>query len=67
LDHSILVTTDENLISTADARTSEQINIGKSLLDDTLDRARRGEKELASSLKELEQFFHLFEYYKGAT
>jgi hypothetical protein len=31
LDHSILVTTKENLINTLDARMFEQIGIGKSL------------------------------------
>jgi hypothetical protein len=67
LDHSILVTTEENLINTADTRTSELIGIGKSLSDATLDRARRDEKELATTLKELEHLRHLVEYYKGAT
>jgi hypothetical protein len=67
LDHSILVTTEENLINTADAQTSELIGVGKSLSDATLDRARRDEKELATTLKELEHLCHLAEYYKGAT
>jgi hypothetical protein len=54
LDHSILVTTEENLINTADARMSELIGVGKALSDATQDRARRDEKELAFTLKELE-------------
>jgi hypothetical protein len=33
LDHSILVTTEENLINTTDAHTSELIGVGKSLSD----------------------------------
>jgi hypothetical protein len=67
LDHSILVTTEENLINTADAHTSELIGVGKSLSDATQDRARRDEKELATTLKELEHLCHLVEYYKGTT
>jgi hypothetical protein len=67
LDHSILVTTEENLINTADTRTSELIGMGKSLSDATQDRARRDEKELATTLKELEHLRHLSEYYKGTT
>jgi hypothetical protein len=54
LDHSILVTTEENLINIADAQTSEVISIGKSLSDATLDRSRRDKKELVIALKELE-------------
>jgi hypothetical protein len=66
LDHSILVTTEENLINTTEARTSELIGMGKSLSDATQDRARRDEKELAATLKELEHLHHLAEYYKSA-
>jgi hypothetical protein len=32
-----------------------------------LDRAKRDEKELYASLKELEHLHHLVEYYKGTT
>jgi hypothetical protein len=67
LDHSILVTTEENLINISYAQMTELIDMGKALLDDTLDRARRDEKELATVLKELEHLHHLAEYYKGAT
>jgi hypothetical protein len=67
LDHSILVTIEENLINTTDARTSELIDVGKALLDATLDRARRDEKELDATLKELEHLCHIVEYYKGST
>ena len=67
MDHSILVTAEENLINTADAWTTELIGVGKALLDATLDRSRRYGKELATTLKDLEHFFHLVKYYKGAT
>jgi hypothetical protein len=66
LDQSILITTEENLINTADARASELINIGKSISDVAQDRSRRNEKELADTLKELEHLRHLYDYYKGA-
>jgi hypothetical protein len=67
LDQSILITIEENLINTADARTSELIGIGKSLSDVAQDRVRRDEKELADTLKELKHLPHLVKYYKGAT
>jgi len=67
LDQSILITTEENLINTADAHASELIGVGKSLLYTSQDRARRDEKELVDPLKELEHMRHLAEYYKGAT
>jgi hypothetical protein len=44
---------------------SELISVGKSLLDATLDRARRDEKELVVALKELDHLRHIVEYYKG--
>jgi hypothetical protein len=47
VDHSILVTTEESLINTADARTSELIGVGRALSDAAQDRARRDERELA--------------------
>jgi predicted RNA-binding protein len=67
LDQSILITIEENLINTADDHASELIGVGKSLSDAAQDRARRDEKELADTLKELEHLRHLAEYYKGAT
>jgi hypothetical protein len=67
LDHSVFVTTEENLINTTDARTTELIGVGKALSEATLDRAKRDEKELATTLKELEHLRHLDEYYKGTT
>jgi hypothetical protein len=53
LDHSIFVTTEDNLINTTDARTTELIGVGKALSEATLDRAKRDEKELDAALKEL--------------
>jgi hypothetical protein len=67
VDCSILVTIEENLINTADAHTSKLIGMGRALSDAAQDRARRDERELADTLKELEHLRHLVEYYKGAT
>jgi hypothetical protein len=67
LDQSIVVTTEENLINTGDARTSELIGIGKSLSDAAQDSAITDEKELDNTLKECEHLRHLIKYYKGAT
>jgi len=41
LDHSILVTTEENLINIVDIETSEILRVGKALSNATLDRAKR--------------------------
>jgi hypothetical protein len=59
LDQSIIFVTEENLIDTADARTSELIVVRKSLSEATQDRARRDEKELVTAQKELEHLHHL--------
>jgi DNA repair ATPase RecN len=64
LDHSVFVTTEENLINTADAWTTELIGVGKELSEATLDRDKRDEKELATTLKDLDHLRHLAEYYK---
>jgi len=63
LDRSILTTTEEDLINTENARTSELIDIGRAISDATLDRAKNDEKELAATLKELEHLCHLAKYY----
>jgi hypothetical protein len=44
---------------------TELIDVRKALSEVTLDRAKRDEKELSSTLKELEHLHHLVEYYKG--
>jgi hypothetical protein len=63
LDRSILITIEENLINTENSRTYELIVMGMEISDATLDRAKRDEKELASTLKELEHLRHLDKYY----
>jgi hypothetical protein len=67
LDRSILTTTEEDLINTENARTSELIGVGRAISDATLDRAKKDEKELATTLKELEHLRHLAKYYQDTT
>jgi hypothetical protein len=67
LDHSILFTTEENLINKTKSQTSKLLGVGKALSDATLDRAKRDEKELATALRDLEHLHHLNEYYKCTT
>jgi hypothetical protein len=67
LDHSILITTEEHLINTEHAKTSELIATGMEITDATLDRDKRDEEELATALKELEHLCHLAKYYQDTT
>jgi hypothetical protein len=67
LDLYILITTEEKLINTEHAKTSELIDVGMEITDATLDRAKRDEEELATSLKELEHLNHLMKYYQDTT
>jgi hypothetical protein len=67
LDSSILITTEEKLISTKHAKTSELIGTRMEITDATLDRARKDEEELATTLKELEHLRHLEKYYQDST
>jgi hypothetical protein len=48
LDRSILITTEEHLINTEHAKTSELIDAGMEITDATLDRDKRDEKELVA-------------------
>jgi hypothetical protein len=67
LDCSILITAEEKLINTEHAKTSKIIGAGMTSTDVTLDKAKRDEEELASTLKELEHLFHLEKYYQDTT
>jgi hypothetical protein len=59
LDFSILITTEEKLINIDHAKTSDLIGVGMVIRDATLDRARKDEEDLATTLKELEHLLHL--------
>jgi hypothetical protein len=67
LDHSILITTEENLINIENARTSKLLGVGMAISEATQGRAKRVEKELVATIKELEHVRHLAEYYQSTT
>jgi hypothetical protein len=67
LYHSILITTEENLMNTNNAKTSELIDVGMEITNATLDREKRDEEELSTTLKELEHLRHLVKYYQDTT
>jgi hypothetical protein len=67
VDNSILITTEEKLISTEHARMSELIGAGMAITDATLDRARKDEEELATMRMDLEHLHHLEKYYQDST
>jgi hypothetical protein len=63
LDLSILITTEEKMINTDHAKTSELIGTGMEITNATMYRVKRDEDELADALKELEHLRHLEKYY----
>jgi hypothetical protein len=67
LDISILITTEEKLISTEHAKMSELIIVGMAITYATLDRERKYEEELVVALKELDNLRHLEKYYQDST
>jgi hypothetical protein len=64
LDSSILITTEEKLLNTEKTKTSNLISVGMAIMNATLDRERRDEKELGTALKEMEHLRHLEKYYQ---
>jgi hypothetical protein len=67
LDISIIITTEEELLSIEHANMFELIGVGMAITNATLDREIRDEKELATALKELEHLHLLKKYYKDST
>jgi hypothetical protein len=64
---SILITTEEKLISKEHANMSELIDVGMEITNSTLDRARKDKEEMVYSLKDLEHLHHLDKYYQDST
>jgi hypothetical protein len=58
LDSSIPITTEEKLISTKHAKTSDIISAGMEITNATLDRERKDEEELVVVLNQLEHLCH---------
>jgi hypothetical protein len=67
LDNSILITTEEKLISTKHPKTSKLISAGMTIIDATLYKMRKDEEDFTTVLKELENIFHLAKYYQEST
>jgi hypothetical protein len=67
MDCSIIIITEEKLINTEHAETFELIKRGMEIIYATLDREKRDERELATTLKELEHILHLEKYYQDST
>jgi hypothetical protein len=67
LDSLIIITTEEKFLNTEHTKMSELIGTGMAIKDATLNRARRYEKEMVISLKELEHLCHLEKYYQDST
>jgi len=67
MDHSILITTEEKLISMEHSKTFEIIDAGMEITNATLDREKMDEEDLTDALKELEHLCHLEKYYQDTT
>jgi hypothetical protein len=67
LDSSILITTEEKLISTKHSKTSKLIDAGMVITYDTLDRVGNYEKEMATTLNDLKHLHHLTKYCQDST
>jgi len=67
LDNAILITTEEKLLNTENAKTSELIVAWMDITDATLDRSKHDEKELATTKKELDHLCHPAKYYQDST
>jgi hypothetical protein len=67
LDNTLLITTKETLFDTENAKMTELIKEGMDIIDATLDRAGRDEREVAAMKKELDHMRHQAEYYQNST
>jgi hypothetical protein len=67
LDSTLLITTEETLFDTENAKMTELIRAGMAITDATLDREKRDEREVATMKKELDHLRHQAEYYQNST
>jgi hypothetical protein len=67
LNNTLLITTEEKLLSIENAKTTDLIGVGMDIIDATLDREKWDEKELASAKEELDHLCHLAKYDQDST
>jgi DNA repair ATPase RecN len=67
LDNTLLITTEETLLNTENAKTTELIRARMDRIDAMLDREKKDEKELAAAKKEMDHLCHLAKYYQDLT
>jgi hypothetical protein len=58
LDSTLLITTEQTLFDTENAKMIELIKAGMAITDATLDMVRRDEREVATMKKELDHLRH---------
>jgi hypothetical protein len=63
LNSTLLITIEETLFDTKNAKMIELIGAGMAITTTTLDRERRDERELAAMKKELDHLQHQAKYY----
>ena len=63
LDNMILITTEEKFLNTKNVKKTELIGSRMAITDSMLDQAKRDEKELYTTKKELDHLCHLEKYY----
>jgi hypothetical protein len=67
LDSTLLITIEETLLNTENAKTTKMIEERMVIIDAMLDIVKRDEKELVSTKKELDHPHHLVKYYQDLT
>jgi hypothetical protein len=67
LDNKHIITTEETLLDTENAKMTKLIRAGRAINYAMLDREKRDENELVSMKKELDHVCHQAEYYQNST
>ena len=67
LDNTLLITTEETLFDTKNAKITELIKEGMAITKATLDREIRDEREVSSMKKEFDHLRHQAKYYYNST
>jgi hypothetical protein len=64
LDSTLLITIEETLLNTENAKTTELIEAGMDITNAMLDIVKMDEKEIVAAKKELDHLRHLANYYR---